>query len=80
MQHEMKLPEKLPELQKSIIDNMLKNSKITYVQLADITGKSRESIRININKLKESGLIQRIGPDKGGFWQILTDLQKPDDK
>ena len=75
-----KLPEKLPELQKSIIENMLKNSKITYVQLADITGKSRESIRKNINKLKESGLIQRIGPDKGGFWQILSGSQKPDDK
>ena len=71
MQHEMKLPEKLPELQKSIIDNMSKNSRITYVQLADITGKSRESIRKNIKKLKEAGLIQRIGPDKGGFWQIL---------
>lgn len=74
-----KLPEKLPELQKTIINNMLNNSKITYTQLAGITGKSREAIRKNINKLKEAGFIKRIGPDKGGYWQVFTDYLKPDD-
>jgi ATP-dependent DNA helicase RecG len=74
------LPEKLPELQKIVINNMLKNSRITYAQLAGITGKSREAIRKNINKLKEAGLIKRIGPDKGGYWQVFTDYLKSDDE
>ena len=77
---EIKLPEKLPELQKIVINNMLKNSRITYAQLAGITGKSREAIRKNINKLKEAGLIKRIGPDKGGYWQVFTDYLKSDDE
>ncbi len=75
-----KLSEKLPELQKIVINNMLKNSRITYAQLAGITGKSREAIRKNINKLKEAGLIKRIGPDKGGYWQVFTDYLKSDDE
>lgn len=75
-----KLPEKLPELQKIVINNMLKNSRITYPQLAGITGKSREAIRKNINKLKEARLIKRIGPDKGGYWQVFTDYLKSDDE
>jgi ATP-dependent DNA helicase RecG len=77
---EIKLPEKLPELQKIVINNMLENSRITYAQLAGITGKSREAIRKNINKLKEAGLIKRIGPDKGGYWQVFTDYLKSDDE
>ena len=66
------LPEKLPEIQRQIIENMLKNPKITYNELADITRKTRETIRVHINKLKGINLIKRIGPDKGGYWEILS--------
>jgi ATP-dependent DNA helicase RecG len=62
--------EKLPPLQKIIVGNMLKDPSVTYAQLADLTDKSREVIRKNIKKLKESGCIRRIGPDKGGYWQV----------
>ncbi len=79
MPHKVKLPENLSELQRIII-NMLQEPKITYAQLVNITGKSRDSIRKNINSLKKAGLIKRIGPDKGGHWQIITDLLKVDDK
>ena len=40
-----KLPETLSDLQKRIIDKMLTNPKVTYLQLASITGKLRETIR-----------------------------------
>jgi len=65
------LPENLPEIQKQIIENILIDPKITYNELADITGKTRETIRVHIKKLKELNLIKRIGPDKGGYWEIL---------
>ncbi len=84
MPHKTKLPEKLPEnlseLQRIIMTNMLQKPKITYAQLVNITGRSREAIRKNINSLKKAGLVERIGPDKGGHWQITTDLLKADDK
>ena len=46
------------------------NSKITYDELAQITKKHRDTIREHIKKLQEKGLITRIGPDKGGYWQV----------
>jgi ATP-dependent DNA helicase RecG len=52
---------------------MLQKPRITYAQLVNITGRSREAIRKNINSLKKAGLVKRIGPDKGGHWQITTD-------
>jgi ATP-dependent DNA helicase RecG len=48
----------------------LTDPKVTYNELADITGKTRETIRVHIKKLKELNLIKRIGPDKGGYWKI----------
>jgi len=68
------LPEKLPVIQTQIIENMLKNPKVTYSELADITGKTRETIRVHINKLKAMNLVKRIGPDKGGYWEIVRPL------
>lgn len=47
---------------------MLKNPYVTYNELSVITGKT---IRVHINKLKKMKLIKRIGPDKGGHWEIL---------
>lgn len=65
-----KLPEKLPDLQMAIVPQMHSDPKVTYGQLAKTTKKSREAIRKNIRRLKELGIIKRIGPDKGGHWQI----------
>jgi ATP-dependent DNA helicase RecG len=65
-----KLPEKLPDLQKAIVLQMRSDPKVTYDQLAKTTKKSREAIRKNIRRLKELGIIKRIGPDKGGHWQV----------
>ena len=88
MPHETRLPEKLPErlpenlseLQGIIMTNMLQKPRITYAQLVNITGKSREAIRKNIKSLKRAGIVKRIGPDKGGHWQIITDLLKAEGK
>jgi predicted HTH transcriptional regulator len=33
-------------------------------------GIRADKIRINISKLKAKGLLDRIGPDKGGYWKI----------
>jgi ATP-dependent DNA helicase RecG len=66
----VKLPETLPDLQKSIVLQMRSNPKVTYDQLAKANQKSREAIRKNIGRLKELGIVKRIGPDKGGHWEV----------
>ena len=62
--------ENLTETQQDIIKNMMKNSKVTCDELVGITGKTRETIRVHINKLKKMGVIKRFGPDKGGYRHV----------
>jgi ATP-dependent DNA helicase RecG len=43
-----------------------------------LTGLSVKGIEKNIRLLKKEGLLDRIGPDKGGYWKIIEnkDLNK----
>ena len=40
-------------------------------QLAERIGKSRSAIERAVKKLREAGLLVRIGPDKGGSWRVI---------
>jgi len=46
------------------------NNKITTAEIAKIIGVTRMTISRDIEFLKENGLLQRIGPAKGGFWKV----------
>ncbi len=46
------------------------NPKITAKQLAKIMSISSRSIEKHIANLKKQGSLKRIGPDKGGYWEI----------
>jgi len=56
--------------QQKIIDEIEKNNNITQKELSEIIGINEKNIRNNIAKLKAKGLIERVGPDKGGYWKI----------
>jgi len=43
---------------------------ITYEELSKATGLSTRGVEWNISKLKAEGKIKRIGPDKGGHWEV----------
>ena len=62
--------EKLSENQRKILICIKENEGITQSQLSKEVGISPRNIRNNINRLKELGLLTRIGPDKGGHWEI----------
>jgi hypothetical protein len=47
------------------------NPSITRKQLVEETGKASSYIQRCINQLKETKRIQRVGGDKGGFWEII---------
>ena len=54
-----------------IISLIKSNSYITQKELAKDTGLSRRGVEKNISILKKEGKIKRIGPAKGGHWEII---------
>ena len=62
---------KLSENQKKIIIEINKNQFITQRELSEIVGITEKNIRNNIVKLKKIGIIKRVGPDKGGHWEVI---------
>ena len=59
-----------------IIEAIMDNSNISIEELADICGLSRDGINYNIRNLKKQGIIRRVGPDKGGHWEVITSPNK----
>ncbi|WP_373512882.1 ATP-binding protein [Persicitalea sp.] len=47
------------------------NNQITIEELSERVGKSTRAIEMQIKKLKDRNLLERIGPDKGGYWQLV---------
>ncbi len=45
---------------------------ITQKQIIDKTGLTRRGVEWNLRKLKNEGRIKRVGPDKGGYWEVLS--------
>lgn len=54
-----------------ILSIMRSMPDITLAELANATGLSVAGVRWNIRKLKDANLIRRVGPDKGGHWEVV---------
>ena len=67
----VKVPEKVTENQRKILELIPKNKYVTVTELAKFVEISERKIKENISKLKNKGLLRRVGPDKGGHWEIL---------
>ena len=46
------------------------NSAITTQEIAQILGLSLKGVEKIIRTLKQQKLLRRIGPDKGGHWEV----------
>ena len=66
-----RLGEKLGENETKIC-RFLKTGKYSTIKsLAAAIGISTTAVGKNIVKLKMKGVIRRVGPDKGGHWEVL---------
>ena len=54
-----------------ILSLMKESPAITIAEIVEATGLSRNGVKWNIDKMKVEGLIRRVGPDKGGHWEVL---------
>jgi len=48
-----------------------KNKNITITELSAIVNISERKIKEYISKLKNNGLLERVGPNKGGYWEVI---------
>ena len=53
-----------------IIELIKVNREITTEEMAILLNRSRSAIAKQIAKLKKQNKLKRIGPDKGGYWEI----------
>jgi len=53
-----------------IVQSILENPKITTEEIALKTMISIKGIEWQIKNLKKENMIERIGPDKGGYWKV----------
>ena len=58
-----------------IIAAIRKNGRHTTNSLAELVGVSPKAIEKHLAKLKAEGLLVRIGPDKGGHWEVIESDQ-----
>lgn len=65
--------ENLTENQIKIISLLKTKPRTSAKELSEHVGISSRKIEQNIGKLKELGLLRRIGPAKGGHWEVLDD-------
>ena len=47
------------------------NPQITVKELTTLIGLSRRGVEKNIKKLQSQNILRRVGPDKGGHWEIV---------
>jgi len=53
-----------------ILEAILQNNSITIPELSILIGITERSIERNLQKLQKEGTLKRIGPAKGGHWQV----------
>ena len=67
-----KTTQNLSKKQEEILVYLKKNPNASRKELTDtITDLTEDGVKYNLTRLKNLGLIQRVGPDKGGYWKII---------
>ena len=64
---------KVPEKYQKIIELIAQNPQISRKEVSITLKLSEETIQSRLRKMTKTGIIKRIGPDKGGHWEIVRD-------
>lgn len=66
-----KTVEKTTRTVEKILKILSNTPSITVREMSEILGLSRRGVEEQIKSLKQKGVIRRIGPDKGGHWEVI---------
>ena len=61
--------------QKHIVELIEENPDITIDNVAELLQMNRRGIVKHFKILKQKGIIRRVGPDKGGHWEIINNKE-----
>ena len=56
-----------------ILSLLRRNPSASRREIAATLGTTRSTVRYRLDRLREAGKIERVGPDKGGHWRVLAD-------
>ena len=56
----------------NILKSILKVPSISTKELATMYSLSARQVQRIMTKMKDQGLIRRVGPDKGGHWEVIN--------
>ena len=67
-----KTTQKLTKMQNDILDFLRTNPTASRKEVKEnIVNSTEDGIKYNLERLKKLGLLRRVGPNKGGFWEII---------
>lgn len=72
-QHTQKTTQKTTQ---KLFDRIAQDPNVTRQMLAEALGITPDGVKYHLRKLQEDGLLRRVGPDKGGHWEIVTTKER----
>jgi ATP-dependent DNA helicase RecG len=58
--------------QETILRHLLQHPQASVPELIDATGLSTNGVKYHLNQLKQAGKLRRVGPTKGGRWEVTA--------
>jgi ATP-dependent DNA helicase RecG len=55
-----------------ILSAIKTDTTLSARQLAEILGLSPRAIEFQLSQLRKKGVLIRVGPDKGGYWEVVS--------
>ena len=54
-----------------IVEIMKNTPNVTLQEIAEKVNRSKRAVEMQVKKLREQGIIKRVGADKNGHWEVL---------
>lgn len=67
-----KIGQKIGQKAEAILALIVADPTVSRAILAQLTGLAPSTIQTYIEKLKTAHIIRRVGPDKGGYWEVIN--------
>ena len=69
-------PQKLTELESNILKIIHKNNAVSRKEIARELRISEDTVKEYLERLKIKSFIRRVGPDRGGYWEVIDKNKK----
>lgn len=71
-----KTTQKPPSTTQKILDVIRSAPYCSRVTIAQAVGITPDGVKYHLRRLQQTGCLRRIGPDKGGHWEVVEDRQE----